>query len=398
MSRQSWQLDRHGCVEYVRAHHTCAPSSPPGTIAVGVEWIVRDTGPTDAHGQRVPAPDIRDRIARIIDSLPGHATDQEPIFDARGAALVRVGQGSLGYTSGGQVRYQSPPSQDPGPLAAELRLQVGGLVHRFQQEGLRAIFLGIDPHYEPDEIPLQLTKLRQRLMESYLDQIDGRHGAIMMRCASALIIDVHPGDGDSAGPRLEAAAKLAPLMAAIFANSPLRAGRPTPWVSRRLHHVARMDPKRTAPMPWSASRDSAEVLTEYALRAPVMLKDDGFGGVAALANSPTFDEWLMGDHPQGPPTLLDWRTHLSTLFPPVWRRGFIEIRVHDTLDPQWLPVPIALWWALLWGSNPQVWCEPDALPDVDYETIAKTGIRNPDVVMAAHRGVRSRSQSTRNAR
>ena len=290
MSRQAWELDRHGCIEYVRAHHTCAPSSPPGTIAVGVEWIVRDAKRAVPDERPDAAPDIRDRIARIVESLPGHDAAQEPIFDARGAPLVRAGQGTLGYTSGGQVRYQSPPTQGPGPLAAELRLQVGGLVHRFQQEGLRAIFLGIDPHRGPDETPLQLTKLRQRLMESYLDQADGEHGAIMMRCASALIIDVHPGEGDDAGPRLEAAAKLAPVMAAIFANSPLRDGRPTPWVSRRLHHGARMDPKRTAPIPWSASNDPAEVLTRYGLQAPVMLKDDGFGGVAALAGSPTFGE------------------------------------------------------------------------------------------------------------
>lgn len=385
MSRQSWPLDRSRCLEYVRAHHTCAPSSPAGTVAATVEWVVKDALRTDDRGRPIADPDTRERISRLLDTLPGRDADAEPIFDARGSGLVRLGRGTLGFTSGGQMRYQSPAVTDPGPLSAELRLHVGGLVHRLQQAGLRSVFQGIDPFHGANDVPLQLTNLRQRLMESYLEETSGEHGALMMRCSSALMINVHPGEGEDAAHRLEATARLAPVMAAIFANSPLRDEQPSGWVSRRLHHHALMDSRRTQPIPWSAASDPAAAIVDYALDAPVMLKDDGFGGVAVLSGSPTFGDWLAGDHPQGAPTLLDWRAHLSTLFPPVWRRGFIEIRVHDTQAPQWLPVPIALWWALLWRTDPRLWCETGALPDVDYETVATRGIRNPDIVMAAHR-------------
>ncbi|MAG56413.1 MAG: hypothetical protein CMJ83_08995 [Planctomycetes bacterium] len=379
-------LDRPQLLEYLRQHYFRVPDALSGSCGVVLEWMVKDAAHTADGACPAPHPDVGSRIATELSDLVPHLSDGPSLLELSGGGPLRLPHGGhIGFSSGGQIRYESPLLPDPVRVVTDVRLHVGGLLHRLGGSGLRCVFQGMDPYHDPSDIPLHLTNLRQRLMEAYLDQI-GTHGQYAMRCAYALQVNLHPGFGMEGATRLAAADRLAPIMAAIFAHSPLHRMSATPFVTRRLHHILNMDPARTAPVGWRPDEDPAETLLKHALAVPVMLKDDGLGGAAALADSPTFQDWCNLTHPQGPPTLLDWQTHLSTLFPPVRHRGQIEIRITDAQEFRWFPVPLMLWWSLLWIGDPNEWCEPaSGVTDIDRDAIAERGIRNPNIVVAAHK-------------
>jgi glutamate--cysteine ligase len=131
------------------------------------------------------------------------------------------------------------------------------------------------------------------------------------------------------------------VLVAAFANSPLQLGRRTGLRSTRQAIWAGLDPGRTLPV-LNGTADPAAAWAEYALDARVMLRRDPRGGWIADPGV-TFREWLA----QGEPTVDDLNYHLSTLFPPVRPRGWLELRMIDALPEPYWPVPVAVAAALL---------------------------------------------------
>src|SRR5262249_31054468 len=90
---------------------------------------------------------------------------------------------------------------------------------------------------------------------------------------------------------------------------------------------------------------------QYALDAPVMMirtdegsdnRGHGTAACRALGTRLTFAEWIDSGHPLGWPTIEDLDYHLTTLFPPVRPRGWLELRVIDALPDEWWPVAVAV--------------------------------------------------------
>jgi glutamate--cysteine ligase len=136
---------------------------------------------------------------------------------------------------------------------------------------------------------------------------------------------------------------LGAVLVAAFANSPLREGSPTGWKSTRQAIWAELDPARTlAP---AEDPDPRAAWTSYVLDAPVMCvrRHDG---PWTIPDGMTFRDWIRGGLPW-PPSLDDLDYHLTTLFPPVRPRGYLELRMIDAQsgDDGWL-VPLAVTTAL----------------------------------------------------
>jgi glutamate--cysteine ligase len=151
---------------------------------------------------------------------------------------------------------------------------------------------------------------------------------------------------------------IGPVLVAAFANSPMRAGRPTGWKSTRQAVWARLDPGRTRapagaePVTAASGRGSDADLdpradwTRYALDAEVMcVRRAGSRRWNAPAGL-TFRDWLRGAAEPGP-TEADLAYHLSTLFPPVRPRGHLELRMIDAQPADGWIVPAAVVAALV---------------------------------------------------
>jgi len=135
--------------------------------------------------------------------------------------------------------------------------------------------------------------------------------------------------------------------AAAFATARHHGGRDTGWASARMAAWQHIDPDRTRPV-WSPATGSADAVaawSSYALAAPLLcVRRDG--GDWTAPPGVTFRDWLDGALPR-PPTTDDLDYHLSTLFPPVRPRGYLEIRYLDAQPGgEWI-APVALLAALL---------------------------------------------------
>ncbi|MBX6769008.1 MAG: hypothetical protein IRY90_17975, partial [Actinomadura rubrobrunea] len=186
-------------------------------------------------------------------------------------------------------------------------------------------------------------------------------------------------DAADADRRWRLAHALGPVLVAAFANSPVRAGRRTGLRSTRQAVWAALDPCRTGPvLRPGADGDPAEAWARYALDARVMVMRTDDGGWVADPGM-TFREWLDG----GRPTLDDLVYHLSTLFPPVRPRGWLELRMIDALPGAYWAVPVAVATALLDDARASAVAEAATEPVADqWDAAARSALADPDLAKA----------------
>jgi glutamate--cysteine ligase len=170
-------------------------------------------------------------------------------------------------------------------------------------------------------------------MEAYFDGLGG-DGRRMMRETASVQVNV---DADEGGWRL--LHSLAPVLAAMFANSPGPGRR-----SDRLGVWLRLDRTRCAPVGGSSM---AAAWVDYALAARVMFVRAGPAAYAPVDGPMTLADWVCSGHPLGYPTADDVAYHLTTLFPPVRPRGWLELRFLDALPSPWWQAAVAITAALL---------------------------------------------------
>lgn len=247
-----------------------------------------------------------------------------------GAPRFRVwGGGVLSLEPGGQVELSSAPCRSVGALLAHLAAVLAPLFAAARDQGVRLVAAGIDPDNPLTDVPLLLGGERYTRMDRYFARL-GEAGARMMRQTASVQVNLD-WSRDAAERRLQwrVLNAAAPLLVAIFANSPVYAGRATGCQSFRALTWRRVDAARTGLFP------GEEVEREYrsfALDAPMMLHPHGEVGYRSAR------EWRA----RGELTDAAWAEHLSTLFPEVRPRGWLEVRSIDALDPVWHAAPLAL--------------------------------------------------------
>src|SRR3954451_11729994 len=122
------------------------------------------------------------------------------------------------------------------------------------------------------------------------------------------------------------------MLVSAFANSPVNDSHTTGWKSARLATWWGIDPSRTAPVGVAAGVAS---WAAYALGARVMFIRESPSSYRPLAKPLSFVRWLLDGHELASPTMDDLDYHLTTLFPPVRPRGWLEIRYLDALPSPW---------------------------------------------------------------
>ncbi|MGI9032159.1 MAG: glutamate-cysteine ligase family protein, partial [Acidimicrobiales bacterium] len=175
---------------------------------------------------------------------------------------------------------------------------------------------------------------------------------------------------------------LGPVLAAVFANSPLRDGAPTGWASTRLQVWSAIDPSRTASA-WAPGRGCAS-WADYVLDARVMLICRSGTDFAPRVKPLSFRRWLTQGHELGYPTAEDLDYHLTTLFPPVRPKGWLELRFLDALPPQWWPLATAVAAGLVRDPEAGARAERAADPFAgQWPRAARFGLADPGLASAA---------------
>lgn len=180
---------------------------------------------------------------------------------------------------------------------------------------------------------------------------------------------------------------LQPVATALFANSPFRDGSDTGYVSWRSHVWTDVDPDRTGVLPFVWDKDFGfERYVEYALDVPMYFLYRNGKYEDATQQRCTFREYMEGRMPQSPgqfPSLKDWETHLTTIFPEVRLKRYMEMRGADGGSRNAICALPALWVGLLYDREVQSAAynliQDWSLEEHSYlrENVPKMGLQTP---------------------
>lgn len=309
-----------------RAAEAFAPSSPP-RIGAEVEWLIFDR---DDRSKAIPA----EQVARVAEGpLPAH--------------------GAITIEPGGQLELVTQPLPDPAQLSDAIAADTAVLVERFERHGLMLVSLGLDPIRPPQRT---LFTSRYEAMEAFFTA-HSPAGLQMMNLTASFQINI--GFGPDPPTTWRRAQAIAPVLAAAFANSPTTGRNALQPVSHRQQVWAATDPSRTRmavgePDCWEA----------YVLDARMMLRQRGTR-IEPHLEGLTFRECLRGADPPIPAEL---ELHLTTLFPPLKPRGYLEIRMLDALPAHGRVAALATVWSgltdhetgaaaeAIGNAIPSAWC------------------------------------------
>jgi len=308
--------------DHIRA--TCLADTPVGLVGLELEAHCFDM----ADPRRRPG---WGELCAAIDSAP------------------RLPGGSrITVEPGGAVELSTPPAPDVVAAIDALMADRAVLRAVFAKAGLGLVLIGTDPLRRPQRVN---PGARYQAMEQYFTAAQtGAAGAAMMTSTASVQVNLDAGPADGWADRVRLTHALGPTMIAISANSPLLAGSFSGWRSSRQRVWGQLDTARCGPVLGASGDDPASDWARYALRAPVMLVH-GPPGAAGSATSGTaqpvtsyvaFAEWVNGQARLAGrrPTTADLDYHLTTLFPPVRPRRWLEIRYLDS-------VPDTLWPAVV---------------------------------------------------
>lgn len=339
-----------------RIAEACFATDPPRHVGVEIEWITRRK---DEAGSQITAEDFNDLLAALGD-LPGG--------------------GRITIEPGGQIELSSAAAPDITSLHEAVTRDLEQIATVAGDQNLELNGAGIDPRETARRI---LDAPRYTAMETYFDTFNNA-GRTMMRRTASIQVNLDAGPADRVAERWRRAHALVPILTAAFSNSPSSIARSTngPRRSERQAVWAAIDPSRTTtPM---IDRSPPAAWYDYALEARVMMIRESDDTFAPQTEPMTFDEWLTRGAAVGWPTEDDFKYHLTTLFPPVRPRGWLEFRVIDALPDRWWPVPVAASLALI--------DDPLAAAAADHATekteglwleAAEQGMSHPDIRDAA---------------
>jgi glutamate--cysteine ligase len=277
---------------------------------------------------------------------------------------------------GGQLELSTPPRLGVSAAIAALRHDETVLTEALAQRHIGLAPLGSDPAR-----PIRRINPASRYvaMEQHFDALGcGPSGRAMMASTAALQLNLNAGPASKWSERLAHINRLAPVLVAVSACSPLVAGRASGWHSMRQEIWLGIDQDRCRPIP--AAADPGPAWASYAMAAPVMLV-----GSAPVLERVSFGDWVAGAAGfERPPTSEDLDYHLSTLFPTVRPRGYLELRCLDAVPRRWWPGLAALTATLLDDEvaveQAAELCEPIGHR---LAAAARDGLGDPDLFAAA---------------
>jgi glutamate--cysteine ligase len=287
-------------------------------------------------------------VAKILGALqtsgwsPVRETDEGPVI-----ALYR-GQASVTLEPGGQLELSGAPHPDVHGVDAELRAHQAELDPICAALGIDLLGIGFHPFAKRDELPW-VPKKRYAIMKRYLPTRGGR-ALDMMQRTSTVQANLDYSSERDAMRKMRVMLAIAPLVTAMFANSPFKEGAKTGGLSERGAVWLDVDPDRTGLVPSLFKRNAGYVdYVEWALDVPMFLVKRGDEYLENTGQ--TFRQFWKQGRDGHHATQSDWRLHLNTLFPEVRLKHTIELRSADAQSIELAPALSALAVGLLYEGQ-----------------------------------------------
>lgn len=279
-------------------------------------------------------------------------TNWTPLLDK--GALIGLKDESTGASvslePGGQLELSGAPLERLHDTCAETGNHLRLLRDITNKLNIEFLGVGVAPEWSLSEMPM-MPKSRYGIMKPYMEKV-GTLGTSMMFRSCTVQVNLDFSSEQDMVNKLRASVALQPIATALFANSPFIDGKPSGYLSYRAHIWQNTDNARTGMLDFAFEEGmSFERYVDYALDVPMyfVMRNGEFVNCAGES----FRAFLKGELPQLPgekPTIADWEDHLSTLFPEVRLKSFLEMRGADAGPWDNICALPALWVGLLYDQ------------------------------------------------
>ena len=269
-----------------------------------------------------------------------------------GKVIALAGEdGNISLEPAGQLELSGAPLEDLHQTCAEAARHLKQVKDVGERYGVGFLGLGMWPDKRRDELPV-MPKGRYEIMLRHMPRV-GSLGLDMMLRTCTIQVNLDYGSEADMVKKFRVGLALQPLATALFANSPFTEGKPNGFLSYRSHIWSDTDPARTGMLPFVFDGDFGfERWIDYALDVPMyfVFRDGKYIDAAGQS----FRDFLDGKLPALPgelPAESDWIDHLSTAFPEVRLKSFLEMRGADGGPWNRICALPALWVGLLYDQG-----------------------------------------------
>ncbi len=268
--------------------------------------------------------------------------------------LVRDGA-SITLEPGGQLELSGAPLASLHDTCAELSRHARELDAVSKPRGICWIAAGFHPFATLDEIDW-VPKARYDIMRDYLPE-RGRHALDMMARTCTVQANLDYRNEADCGRRLRLASALGPVVTALFANSPYVEGRACGYRSLRMEVWFHVDPDRCGVPPFVFGDEpfSYARYVDWALDVPMffVVRDGRYHRTHTTFRTFLEQGLRTASGTRLRPEYGDFLLHLSTLFPNVRLKPYLEVRTADAVPRPYVCALPALWKGILHDDDAQ---------------------------------------------
>ncbi|MDF7775156.1 glutamate--cysteine ligase [Sphingomonas sp. AOB5] len=297
---------------------------------------------------RAPSYEERGGIHALLIGLTKYGW--KPVYEGENIIALSGPDGAISLEPAGQFELSGAPLDNLHETCAETGRHLEQVKAIGDQLGIGFLGLGMWHDKTRAELPI-MPKGRYEIMLNHMPRVGSLGLDMMLRTCTIQVNLDYASEADMA-KKFRVGLALQPLATALFANSPFLEGKPNGYLSYRSHIWSDTDPARTGMLPFVFEDGFGyERYADYALDVPMyfVYRDGKYIDAAGLS----FRDFLKGKLAVLPgelPTIDDWADHLSTAFPEVRMKQFLEMRGAD--GGRWgricaLP---ALWVGLLYDQ------------------------------------------------
>ena len=326
-----------------------AGSKPRSRFRLGTEhekfvFTVEGHNPVSYQGRR--------SIRALLEGMQ-HLLGWEPIIeDGNIIGLFDVtGGGAISLEPGGQFELSGAPVETVHQTCSELMAHLAQVKEIARPLGIGFLGLGMTPNWSRSQIPM-MPKGRYRIMTGYMPKV-GKHGLDMMDRTCTVQTNLDYSSEADMVKKLRVSLALQPVATAMFANSPFTEGKPNGFLSFRSEIWRDTDAGRCGMLPWAFEPGMGfERYVDYALGVPMYFVKRGERYIDVAEQS--FRDLMQGRLPGLPAeraTISDWANHISTIFPEVRLKRYLEMRGADGGPWRRLPALPAYWAGLLYDDD-----------------------------------------------
>ena len=278
----------------------------------------------------------------------------EPIIDDGNiiGLVDATGGGAISLEPGGQFELSGAPLETLHQTCREANAHLAQVREIGEPLGIGFLGVGVSPKWAFDETP-RMPKSRYNIMTNYMPKV-GTRGLDMMYRTSTIQVNLDFSDEADMVKKMRVGLALQPIATALFANSPFLDGKPNGYLSYRSHAWLDTDNDRSGMLPFVFDDDFGFArYVEWALDVPMyfLKRGDTYHDVTEVTFRQFWNGGLEERFPGERPTVGDWNNHLSTLFPEVRLKTFLEMRGADGGPWRRICALPAFWVGLLYDDQ-----------------------------------------------